>query len=187
MTEDMMSPKVPDYFTPPDVADPTKIKAILTTAHDEDAICLGAILWGSGRKEALWLGGYASTDYFLRAEMVHHLLLKYGGEGKLIVYTKGLQEPLNNANRAIKRNGRTLKGKRLIAYDLLKPLADARRERRLVINSPDWVYGGLQAVREVARAGLPEVARLKDHFLDLRDDHPDWHVVTRSWEEEAVA
>ena len=182
-----MSPQVPDYFTPPDVADPTKTKAILTTEHDGDAICLGAIVWGNGRKDALWLGGYASTDYFLRAEMVQHLILNHSNEGKLIVYTKGLQEPLNHANRAAKRGGVTRAGNDFIAYDLLKPLADARQEGRLVISPPDWVYGGPRAVREVAKSGLPEVAKLRDNFLDLRDDHPDWGVVMRSWEGEAGA
>lgn len=182
-----MPPQVPEDFTPPDVADETKARAILTTEHDGDAICVGAIVWGSGRKDALWLGGYASVDDFLRAEMVQHLIDHHARGSKLVVHTKGLQAPLNHTIQAAKRGGLTSAGKPMKGFHLMKPLAEARREKQLVVNPVDWVYGGLQAAREVARAGLPEVARLRDHFLDLRDDHPDWHVVVRSWEEEPVA
>lgn len=187
MIEDMMSPQVPEDFTPPDVTDEAKTRAVLTTEHDADAICVGAIVWGSGMIEALWLGGYASIDDFLRAEMVRYLFDHHSRGNKLVVHTKGLQEPLNHVMRAAKRGGLTSAGKPMKGFQLMQPLAGARREKQLVINPVDWVYGGLQAAREVARAGLPEVARLRDHFLDLRDDHPDWYVVARSWAEEAVA
>lgn len=184
-----MSVTVPEYFKPTyfqNKYEPPSLRAVVTVAGDGEATGIGAILWGTDFKEAFWLGGYASADYLLRAEMVSHLLHNRSHGLKLFIYTKGLQEPLNNANRAIKRNGRTLTRKRLIGYELLRPLAEARTAGLISIGGLDWIPCGARAARDVAMVGLQEVAEKKDCFPALKADFPHWHVVASSFAEPAI-
>lgn len=154
----MPAADVLDNFNPPDVAS-SEFKAILDTARDGEALSVGAAVWGNSTKLAAWVSGYASTEDFLRAALIHHLMHTLCVDRPLVVYTKGLRDRLDKVAGS---DGLTKGGKPFKAFDLLKPMALARARGQLRVSSAEFAPYGHPA-RVIARHGLE--AALRERFV----------------------
>lgn len=178
-----MKPAAPSYFNPPDADNTKSIKVILEVARDGEALSVGAVVWGNSMKDAAWVSGYASTEDFMRAEMILRLLTNYRMELPLAVHTKGLRDLLPKVATS---EGTTKAGKPFKGYAVLKPIQLAMDRGDWTLEDPDPVAYGLQSARMVAKAGLPPALQERFAFPTLKREYPDWMVVASSFDEAAL-
>ena len=173
---------VPRYFYPPDVDNTKSIKAILEVARDGEALSVGAVVWGNSMKSGAWVSGYASTEDFMRAEMVQLLLSRCTEDLPLVVYTKGFRDLLPKVAMS---EGMTKAGKPFKGYAALKPIQLAMDRGDWTLEPPEPVAYGLQSARAVARLGLPLALKERFAFPSHKQKHPDWLVIASSFGEAA--
>jgi hypothetical protein len=180
-----MDVPIPSYFTPAQLDDTKATHAALGIIRkSEEALSVGAIVWGSSKLSARWICGYARNHDYLRAEMVRIILEEVPADIPLFVSTKGLSKLLD---RAAISNGLTAQGKPFKAFGLLRLLADHRESGRLVIYPPTPETYEEAAAVAVAQQGLPKALLEAITFSTFKQQHPDWYVVGSSDQNQEAA